>query len=148
MVPPHVQQKISGWQREEGHWVVHHVWGEHHQSSLDSRESLISELCGVGQTLQLRTISSRRYIEVTNHSKRILCCWEDSIKMFFTSWFSFHLPAFPLKAIFGNVELRWYLCNLFRLGLSSLRVWSQKVSIPAREGRVLNCIVPGRILGT
>ena len=46
-------------------------------------ESLISELCGGGQTLQLRTISSRRYIEVTCHTKRILCCREDSIKMLF-----------------------------------------------------------------
>ena len=28
-------QKISGGQREEAHGVVHHVQGEHNQSSLD-----------------------------------------------------------------------------------------------------------------
>ena len=34
--PPYMSgEKISGGQREEGHWVVHHVQGEHHQSSLD-----------------------------------------------------------------------------------------------------------------
>ena len=26
--------KNSGGQREEGHWVIHHVQGEHHQSYL------------------------------------------------------------------------------------------------------------------
>ena len=34
MSPLLVQQKVSGGQQEEGHGVVHHVKGEHHQSSL------------------------------------------------------------------------------------------------------------------
>ena len=34
----HVWQKNSGGQQEEGHGVVHHVQGEHHQSSLDHYE--------------------------------------------------------------------------------------------------------------
>ena len=34
--PPYMSgKKISGGQREEGHGVVHHVQGEHHQSCLD-----------------------------------------------------------------------------------------------------------------
>ena len=32
--PLHVQQKISGGHQEEGHRVVHHVQGEHHQTYL------------------------------------------------------------------------------------------------------------------
>ena len=34
MVPPTCLAKISGGQQKEGHGLVHHVQGEHHQSSL------------------------------------------------------------------------------------------------------------------